>query len=106
MSPENDVYIRSNIVSGGINSNEDILMDIQASGIAPFGRIQLYNVDIPGYTKGLNHSSNRYNFRITDEFNNELDLNGVDWTMSVLFFKKSTIPQIIKDFIKYIVNKI
>jgi len=105
VSPENDVYIRSNIVSGGINSNEDILIDIQASGVAPFGRIQLYNIDLPGYTKGLNTSSNIYNFRITDEFNDELDLNGVDWTMSILFFKKSTIPQIIKDFIKYIVNK-
>lgn len=106
MSPENDVYIRSNIVSGGINTNEDILIDVQASGVAPFGRIQLYNIDLQGYTKGLNNTANIYNFRITDEFNNELDLNGVDWTMSVLFFRKSSLPETIKDFIRFIVNKI
>lgn len=106
MSPENDVYIRSNIVSGGINTNEDILIDVAASGIAPFGRIQLYNIDLHGYTKGLNNTANIYNFRITDEFNNELDLNGVDWTMSILFFRKSSLPETIKDFIRFIVNKI
>lgn len=106
MSPENDVYIRSNIVSGGINTNEDILIDVQASGVAPFGRIQLYNIDLHGYTKGLNNTANIYNFRITDEFNNELDLNGVDWTMSILFFRKSSLPETIKDFIRFIVNKI
>ena len=105
LSPENDLYIRSNIVSGGINSNEDILIDVQASGIPPFGRIQFYNIDLQGYTKGLNNKSNIFNFRLTNEFNEELDLNGVDWTMSLLFFKKSSIPSMIKDFIRYIVEK-
>jgi len=105
MSPENDLYIRSNVVSGGINSNEDILIDVQASGIPPFGRVQLYNTDLQGYTKGLNNKSNIFNFTLTNEFNEELNLNGVDWTMSLLFFKKSSIPATIKDFIRYIVQK-
>lgn len=106
MSPENDLYIRSNIVSGGINSNEDILIDVQASGIAPFGRVQFFNTDLQGYTKGLNNKSNIYNFRLTNEFNEEMNLNGINWSMSLLFFKKSTIPATIKDFIRYIVQKI
>ena len=104
MSPENDVYIRSNMVAGGINANEDILIDLQGSGIPPFGRIQFYNPEPNHYTKTLNNTTEIFNFRITDENSEVLDLNGKNWTMTVLFYKKSKLPSMIKDTIRLIVD--
>ena len=104
MSPENDVYIRSNMVAGGINANEDILIDLQGSGIPPFGRIQFYNPEPNHYTKTLNNTTEIFNFRITDENGEVLDLNGKNWTMTVLFYKKSKLPSMIKDTIRLIVD--
>ena len=109
MSPENDLFIRSNLVDGsGANSN--IFQDLQGSGVPPFGRIQYYQHDIKGYSKGLNNTSNVYRFTITNEDDEGagqriLQLNDKNWTCTILFYKSSTLPSFLKDALKLIAMK-
>jgi hypothetical protein len=105
MSPENDIFIHSNI-SRGSNTNDDILIDLFGSGVPPFGRIQFFNPEPDQYAKDLNTTSDVYRFYITDEDGNIKNLNGVNWTATLLFFKKSTIPQKIKDVISLMAETI
>ena len=104
MSPESDLFIRSDIISGGADANEDIFYDIQASNVPPFGRIQTIDSDPQQHSRVLNNTQDTYRFHLTDEFGNAINLNGLNWTATILFFKKSSIPQKIKDFISYIVE--
>ncbi len=104
MSPESDLFIRSDIISGGADANEDIFYDVQASNVPPYGRIQTIDTDPQQHSRVLNNTQDTYRFHITDEFGNPINLNGINWTSTILFFKKSSIPQKIKDFISYIVN--
>jgi len=100
MSPEADLFIRSNIIAGGADANEDIFYDVQASNIPAFGRIQVIDSDPQEYTKVLNNTTNIYNFFLTDEFGTKLNLNGLNWTATILFYKKSTLPDKIDSMIK------
>jgi hypothetical protein len=100
MSPEADLFIRSNVIAGGADANEDIFYDVQASNVPPFGRIQVIDSDPQEYTKVLNNTTNIYNFFLTDEFGTKLDLNGLNWTATILFYKKSTLPDKIDSMIK------
>lgn len=104
MSPESDLFIRSDIISGGSDANEDIFYDIQAGNVVPFGRIQVIDADPQQHSRVLNNTQDTYRFHLTDEFGNPINLNGINWTATILFFKKSSIPQKIKDFISYIVS--
>ena len=105
MSPENDIFIHSNIARGS-NTNDDILIDLFGSGIPPFGRIQFFNPEPAQYAKDLNSTSDVYRFYITDENNNIKKLNGVNWTATILFYKKSTLPQKINDTISLLAENI
>jgi hypothetical protein len=104
MSPENDIFIRSNLVAGGYNNNDNVLIDLQGSGVAQFGRIQFYNPEPAQYVKDINNTSDIYEFQITDEDGNIKKLNGINYTATILFFKKSTLPSMIKDLIKLVAD--
>jgi len=105
MSPENDIFIHSNIARGS-NTNDDILIDLFGSGVPPFGRIQFFNPEPAQYSKDLNSTSDVYRFYITDENGNIKNLNGVNWTATILFYKKSTLPQKINDTISLLAENI
>lgn len=98
MSPENDIFVHSTLARGA-NTNDDIIIDLFGSGVPPYGRIQFFNPEVDQYAKDLNKTSDTYRFYITDEDGNIKNLNGVNWTATILFYKKSTIPQKIKDVI-------
>jgi len=102
LSQENDLFIRSSIISGAVNSNEDILFDVNASQLPPFSRIQIYNNNVYGFSKLLNNSSNIFSFRITDENGRTKKLNGVDWDITLLIYKASPIPSKTIDLMRLI----
>ena len=102
MSPEDDLFIRSNIVAGGSDSNQDIFFDVQAANVPPFGRIQVEDSDPEEYSKVLNNTTDIFHFFITDEFGTKIILNGINWTGTLLFYKKSSLPDKINNIIKLI----
>jgi len=104
MSPENNLFIRSSICSGGDN-NSDILQDIQGSGVPPYGQINYQSTNLEGYSKGLNRSSDVFRFYISNEDDEGagqriLQLNQKNWTATLLLYKRTTLPQLMKDSIK------
>lgn len=105
MSPENDIFVHSTLARGA-NTNDDIIIDLFGSGVPPFGRIQFFNPEPDQYAKDLNKTSDTYRFYITDENGNIKNLNGVNWTATILFYKKSTLPRKIKDTIALLAENI
>jgi hypothetical protein len=105
VSPENNVMLRSNMVDAG-STNEDILIDLQGSGIPPFGRIQFYNNDVEAYSRKLNNSSTLVRFYITNEDSESsglqriLQLNQKNWTATIVLYKKTILPELIKNIIR------
>lgn len=104
MSPENNVFLRSSICLGGDN-NSDILQDVEGSGVAPYGQINYQATEIEGYSKGLNRSSDVYRFYITNEDDEGagqriLQLNEKNWTATLLLYKRTTLPELIRNSIK------
>jgi hypothetical protein len=103
MSPEVDIMLRTSLVQG-IDANEDILYDISTAGVPPYGIVKLLNNDPVSHSRDLNTATNLFTFRLTDENDNDIILNGINFTATLLFYKKSSLPQKIKDFIRYIVE--
>jgi hypothetical protein len=104
MSPETDILIKSTLISGAIDGNDNILYDVSTAGVPPFGITNISNINITDHTRELNTTTNIFNFQLVDEFNNPINMNKVDWSCTLFFYKKSTIPELIKNFISYIVN--
>lgn len=102
LAPENNLMIRTTLCEGGDN-NENILQDIHMSNIPPFGYHQFYQHDVEGYSKILNTQSTNIRVYITNEdaehtgLQRILNLNGINWTMNVLLYKKTTLPKLIKN---------
>lgn len=104
MSPENNVFIRSDICQSS-NNNSNILQDLQGSGVPPFAQINYQCTELEGYSKGLNNNSDLYRFYITNEDDEGLgqrilQLNDKNWTATLLFYKRTTLPKLIKNSIK------
>ena len=103
VSPENDIFIRSDLCST-LDGNSDILQDLQASGIAPYGRIQFYQSNLNGYGRLLNNKGNIYRITITNEDETlgrkTIDLNGKNWVCALLFYKASRLPEMLQNYIK------
>jgi hypothetical protein len=109
MSPENNIFIRSDICQSADN-NSDILQDLQGSGVPPYGQINYQCTNLEGYSKGLNNNSNIYRFYITNEDDEGqgqriLQLNDKNWTATLLLYKRTTLPKMIKNTIKYNILK-
>jgi len=103
VSPENDIYIRTDLCST-LDGNSNILVDLQASGIAPYGRIQYNQKNLMGYARLLNNRGNIYRLTLTNEDETlgrrTIDLNGKNWVCALLFYKASRLPQLLTNFIK------
>ena len=46
-----------------------------------------------------------YNFRLSDENNGSIPLNGLNMNITLLFYKKDNINELIRNFLKMIVLK-
>ena len=104
MSPENNIFIRSDICQSADN-NSNILQDLQGSSVPPYGQINYQCTNLEGYSKGLNNNSDIYRFYITNEDDEGagqriLQLNDKNWTATILLYKRTTLPKMIKNTIK------
>ena len=109
MSPENNIFIRSEICLGGDN-NSDILQDLQGSGVPPFGQINYQCTELEGYSKGLNKSSDVFRFYITNEDDEGLgrrilQLNDKNWTATLLLYKRTTFFDKIRNGLMLMIRK-
>jgi hypothetical protein len=81
---EDTIYIHSDIVGG---STVSILQELYGDG-RDYDHIVFVNQNVPFYTKPLiSNGNNVYRFYITNEDGDAIDLNGINWTMTLCVYK-------------------
>lgn len=88
------IIIKSNISfnEGTTNSDNDILCQIPTDNSVAFSNNILYNmISLDDASKKLsNKNSKLFNFSITDDDNELLDLNGHDWSFTIMLWEHNT----------------
>jgi hypothetical protein len=99
LQSEDALYIRSDIV---VSPVDDILQAVFAANSPSFGNITYNCLDIQACAvefKG--HTTSVYNFRLTDENDNDIELNGQNIILVLLLYKLEDTMRLIKRYIKY-----
>ena len=99
---ESTLFLHSDIATNG---DSDILQEIYTANSIPFSYIT-YQCTAPDlYSKELNTSqSNKFNFTLTNEKNQILNLHGVDMQITLALFKSDRNNELIQRYIKYKVH--
>jgi hypothetical protein len=110
LQPIQTIQMHTDLVNDSFGSNKnssDILLSIPANGGSiSYGFISWICPDYKAFSHdvstslkgGLNTGNAR--FYLTDESGVPLNLNNVDWQISLLLYKKNDTPQLMKGFIK------
>jgi len=83
---EDTLFIHSDICN---NSNDNILQELNASNTPDFGKIEYTAYYPPMWSRAMtSNSSNKYNFSITDEDGQLMNLNGRNLVLTLLVYKE------------------
>ena len=106
LQPDPLLYLHSDVCSNS-NANDNILQEIYvAAGSADFSNIHWENYDLEAYSKKLVTKNKQiYSFQILDGDGIEVDLHGVDISLTLVFYKKNPYFDMMKNYIKYILHK-
>lgn len=95
---QDSLFIHSDLANNGV---DDILQEILGVDSPNYGNIVYVCPSVEGYAKQLSSNPNNvYHFKLTDEDDNAIDLNGQNIVFSLLFFKKQNVYDLIKKMIK------
>jgi len=99
LQKENTLFLHSDICS---NSTDNVLQEVfAASGDPSFSNIHYECIDVEAYSKELtSNTTNSYRFYLSDEDGNKIDLQGQNMVITLLLYKKNTIYDMIKKFLK------
>ena len=98
---ESTVFLHSNLASNG--GEDDILIELFASGNADLSNINLTSGDLEEHSKHFTGSqSNSFRFYLTDEYKQGIDLNGVNMLITLCFYEKQNADSLMVGFIKYL----
>lgn len=95
----NALFIHSNICD---NKDDSVLQEIY-SNTSDYSYIIYQATELTAYSKKIsitNTSIISATFYLTDEDNNLVDLNGLNWNFTIIFYKLNNTYDMIKDFIK------
>jgi len=90
----NRCYIKSNICNG-----TDVLQEVSSYGTYPMLSICYFEqAEYDLNTRELNTNSfNSWTFTLVDGFDEIIDLNGVSWSLGLVFYKRSNTHEIVKN---------
>ena len=99
LQPEGTLFIRSDICQ---NYNDNILQNIITTQSADYSYIIFQNPTPHEYSKDFRQGfSNVFQFILTDEYGNEIYLNGLNLVMTIMIYKSNKIDDLIKGYIKF-----
>lgn len=99
--PETNILIHSDIVNTS-EQDHDILQCIFNDNSTPLSNIVYHAYHPQDSSKPMRtNQSNVYWFSITDENDNELDLNGLNCVFTLLLYKRDNASDIIKNYVKW-----
>jgi hypothetical protein len=92
------IYIHSDIVAA---YDDNVLQEINSNNNNPMSNITFQNNNILEISKKISSSKNGiYDFYLQDNDDQIIDLNGNDFSFSLILFKKSDINEMLKEYIK------
>jgi hypothetical protein len=92
------IYIHSDIVAA---YDDNVLQEINSNNNNPMSNITYQNNNILEISKKISSSKNGiYDFYLQDNDDQIIDLNGNDFSFSLILFKKSDINEMLKEYIK------
>ena len=95
---EDNLYIHSDLCSNG---TDDILQEIFGVDNPSFGNIVYQCQTVESYAKPIaSNRNNVYHFYLTDEDGAPIDLNGQNFTFTLLLFKKQTVLTLLDKVLK------
>tara|TARA_R110000868_G_scaffold230985_2_gene484276 strand:- start:472 stop:1350 length:879 start_codon:yes stop_codon:yes gene_type:complete len=99
---ESTIFLHSSCCSNG--GQDDILLELFASGNPDLSNINFESSgNLEPHSKILKDSqSNNYSFYITDEYRDDIFLNGVNMLITLCFYEKNKISALTTGFIKYV----
>ena len=104
LQSEDRLLIHSNIVENP--GTDDILVSINSTTSINYSSIDYECVSPEFYSHKLSSSDNNtYNFTLTDEDGELIQLNGLNMNITLLLYKKDDIFDKMRDFIKFAVLK-
>jgi len=82
------------------NKHDSVLQEIYSNN-SDYSNIEYQATAPNAYSKKLAIKGiNAYNFYLTDSSGNQVDLNGLNWNMTILLFKKNNIYEMARNFMK------
>jgi hypothetical protein len=104
--PETSIFLYSNLIETKQNNTSNILQEFYGENNVNFSNLVYQCTSLEGYSKRINGTTtNSFTLTLLDEHNNILDLNGQPFFLTLLFYKKSDIFDVVKKFIKFTVMK-
>jgi len=89
------MYIATDLVENADNSYLQEILNV--GGTAPQGIINYVNYDIQFNSKDYNRSgSTSWRFTLLDDYGQVVDLNGVNWVFTVVFYTRSNTDEILR----------
>ena len=102
---EDSIYINSSIVTGSPNQL-GVLQHINVIGSPNFSTVGYQCTAPDHFAKQINpNMSSTASFSLTDGNNQSIDLNGLSFSMTLLFYHDINIGEMIKGYFKYLLNK-
>lgn len=91
-------FIKSNIC---VDAQDSILQEILNYGTFPMLSLCFFEQNISDLnSRTLDPTVFNYEFSLVDAFGNEIDLNGVPWSFSLVFYKRNNVHELQKDDLK------
>lgn len=99
LTVEDSIFIHSDLVAGFSGS---ILQEIFAADSSDFSNIVFENYAPTLYEKKMQGSSNNtYRFWILNENGQPINLNGLNWSMTLVCYQKDNLPDLQRGYIKW-----
>lgn len=99
-NPTRALYIKSDLVS---SSNDSVLQEIFSCDLVPFGASVFYenegNIDLDSKTL-VGNQKDSFSIQLVNENNQLVDLQGLNWTFSIVFYVRQDTQELIREDLK------
>jgi hypothetical protein len=102
---EDSIFINSSLVTGSPNQL-GVLQHINVVASPNFSTVTYQCTAPDHFAKQINTlQSSTVSFSLTDEHNTNIDLNGLPFSMTLMFYQDTNIGEMLKGYFKYLINK-
>jgi hypothetical protein len=99
LTKEDTIFIHSDLVGG---HNNNVLQEIYSVENSDYSNIVFQNFATDFYEKQIiSNGSNNYRFQLQNEDGEHIDINGLNWNMTLCFYLKDNTSDMFRQYMKY-----